>query len=138
MRGKWLERGEEGVLESGLRKADAPGSTIGDGGRGDVGREEKGRGEDGRDCTGERVKGPERKLPARDEIDGGEEGDTEVAIKGRAFTAADLGTAEVLSHPERFTHSILGRSLDAMEASGGTTSFSWSLSLSSSWLWLFH
>ena len=60
MRGNWLERGEEGVLESGLRREDAPVVTIGDVGRGDVGRDDNCRGEEGRDWTGDRVKGPER------------------------------------------------------------------------------
>ena len=58
-------------------------------------------------------------------------------IIGTPFDAADLGTAEVLSHG-RLVRMQLGLSLGAAMGSGATSSFSWSLSLSSAWLWLFH
>ena len=127
------------MLESGLRKEEADGGAI-DGGWGDAGLDDNGRGEEGRDCTGERVKGPEMKLPVRGEsgwMDAGEV--IEGEIVGSPLVAADLGTAEVLSHAGRVAHSRLVRSLDAPTVSGETTeSLSWSLSLSSSWWWLFH
>lgn len=48
MRGNWEERGDDGLLDKGLRADEVP-VTSGDVGLGEAGREEKGRGDDGRD-----------------------------------------------------------------------------------------
>ncbi len=69
----------------------------------------------------------------RGEVDGrGEGGVIDVAIMGAPLVAADLGTAEVVSHAGRLARSKLGRSLVVLRVSGARpSSFSWSLSLSS-------